>query len=65
MVLSKHGRAVAVVVPVGEYEDLVEAAERSVLQHAVDEAERELESGQGIPHKVVRERLMAMTQGSK
>ena len=60
VVLSKHGRAVAVVVPVGEYEELREAAEHSALQRAVDEAERELEAGLGIPHEVVRQRLLAL-----
>lgn len=63
VVLSKHGRAVAVVVPVGEYEGLVDCAERSALQRAVDEAERELAAGQGIPHDVVAERLLALGGG--
>lgn len=63
VVLSKHGRAVAVVVPVVEYEGLVDAAERSALQRAVDEAERELAGGQGIAHDVVRERLLALGSG--
>lgn len=58
VVISKHGRAVAVVLPVNEYEHLVDTAERAALQQALDQAERELDGGQGVPHAVVRERLL-------
>lgn len=63
VVLSKHGRAVAVLVPVGEYEGLVDAAERTALQRAVDQAELELAAGKGIPHDEVRARLLALGGG--
>lgn len=63
VVLSRHGRAVAVVVPVAEYEELVAVAERTALQRAVDQAERELAAGEGVPHEVVRERILAKIRG--
>lgn len=62
VVLSRHGRAVAVMLAVTEYEGLVAAAERAVLQRAVDEAEREISAGQGVPHATVQQRLLALTR---
>lgn len=57
VVLSKHGRAVAVVISVSEYEDLRELAERSALQKAVDDADRQIRAGELVPHEEVLELL--------
>jgi prevent-host-death family protein len=62
VVLSKHGRAVAVVVSVEEYENLQESAERYALQRAVEEAEAELDAGQGVSHAVMK-KLAALVRG--
>jgi len=62
VVLSRHGRAVAVMLAVAEYEGLVAAAAQPAMQRAVDEAEREIAAGQGVPHAIVRERLLALTR---
>ena len=65
VVLSKHGRAVAVVVSVEEYEDLQESADRFALQRAVEEAEAELDAGQGVSHAVMKKRLAALVHGKE
>jgi len=63
VVLSKHGRAVAVVVSVEEYEDLQESADRYALQRAVEQAETELDAGQGVPHAVMKKKPAARIPG--
>ncbi len=65
VVLSRHGRAVAVVLSVAEYEDLSDAAEGAALQRAVDEGMRELEAGAGRSHAEVREHFLAMARASR
>lgn len=50
IVLTQHGRAVAVVMPPAEYE---EYAYREELVAAIREAEAELDAGKGIPHEEV------------
>ena len=62
VVLSQHGRAVAVMIAVAEYEGLVAAATQPALQRAVDDAEQELAAGLGTSHAIVRERLLALTR---
>ena len=64
VVLSRHGRAVAVVLSVSEYEDLAEAAEAAALQKAVDEGMRETEGGAGRSHAEVREHFLAVARAS-
>ena len=63
VVLSKHGRAVAVVLSVSEYEELQELADRSELQKAVDEAERQIREGKTVPHEEVLELLNRWADG--
>lgn len=63
VVLSKRGRAVAVVVSVQEYEELHDNADRFALQRAVEEAENELAAGQGIPHATIKARFAALIDG--
>lgn len=65
VVLSRHGRAVAVVLSVAEYEELADSAEQVALQRAVDEGIRELEAGQGRAHAEVREHFLAMALASR
>ena len=48
VVLTKHGRGVAVLLSLEAYEDLEAAGRRAELQAAVDEARREYESGEFI-----------------
>jgi antitoxin YefM len=50
LVLTQHGRAVAVVMPPAEYEEL---AYREELIEAIKEAEVDLDAGKGIPHEEV------------
>jgi prevent-host-death family protein len=65
VVLSRHGRAVAVVLSVAEYEHLAESAGRAELQRAVDQGNRELEAGLGSTHTEVRGRFLARARGTK
>jgi prevent-host-death family protein len=57
VVVSKHGRAVAVVLSIGEYESLQETADQAALLRAVEEAEAEIASGLGIPHAQMRKKF--------
>lgn len=63
VVLSRHGRAVAVVLSVEEYEDLQDAAGRAELQAAVEEAEGEIAEGRSISGDVVKRQLKAWADG--
>jgi prevent-host-death family protein len=53
VVLSRHGRAVAVVLSVAEYEALQDMADRTELQKGVEEAERDIAEGRTVPHDEV------------
>ncbi len=63
VVLSRHGRPVAVMLSVAEYEELSDSAENGALQRAVDQSMRELEAGLGSPHGEVRDRFLALVRG--
>ncbi len=65
VVLSRHGRAVAVVVSVEEYEGLQESADRLALQRAVEVAEAEIAAGKGVPHADVKRKWAAVIDGAK
>jgi prevent-host-death family protein len=60
VIVSKHGRAVAVVLSIEEYESLQESADRFALQHAIEEAEAEIAAGQGISHEDIKRKYAAM-----
>lgn len=57
VVLTRHGRGVAVVLSLEDYEQVAELRELARLQAAVDEAEREIGSGQGIGHDEMSAKL--------
>ena len=63
VVLSRHGRAVAVVLSVGEYEALQDSADRGELQRAVHDAERDVDAGRTIPHGEVMALLARWSSG--
>src|SRR5687768_3318470 len=63
VVLSRHGRAVAVVRYVEEYGGLQDAAGRAELQAAVEEAEGEIAGGRSIPGDVVKRQLKTWADG--
>ncbi len=54
VVLTRHGRSVAVVLAVDDYERLQQAAERGVLVEALREGERDVEAGRTSTHEEVR-----------
>lgn len=59
VVVSKHGRAVAVVLSIEEYESLQESADQAALLRAVEEAEAEIANGRGIPHSEMKKKFAA------
>ena len=61
VVLSKHGRAVAVLLSVEEYEGLQDQLARAEVRRAVADAEGEIDAGHGLAHAVVVRRLQKMT----
>ena len=54
VVLTRHGRSVAVVLAVDEYERLQQAAERGALVEALREGERDVEAGRTLTHEEMR-----------
>ncbi len=63
VVLTRHGRGVAVVMSLEDYEEIQELRERQSLRAALREAERELDAGAGVPHDRVRAVLEGWAQG--
>ena len=59
VVLTRHGRGVAVVLAVDEYERLQQAAERSALVAALQEGERDVEAGRTLTHEEMRTKWLA------
>src|SRR5438105_12631922 len=57
VVLTRHGRGVAVLLSLDAFEDLQISTERQELQHAVDEAERDLDAGNWVEHSEVVAKL--------
>jgi predicted transcriptional regulator len=53
-VLTRHGRGVAVVLAVDDYERLHQAAERGALAAALREGERDVEAGRTLTHDEMR-----------
>lgn len=65
VVFSRHGRAAAVLVSVTDYEEMEEARERLALLSALQEADREIDAGAGLPHAVMREKLLRWANGEQ
>jgi antitoxin YefM len=57
VVLTRHGRGVAVLLSLEAFEDLQTSAERQELQRAVDEAERDMAEGRWVEHSEVKAKL--------
>ena len=57
VVLTRHGRGVAVVLSLEEYEFLSERVENLELQRAVDEAEREIAAGHWVGNDEVKAKI--------
>jgi prevent-host-death family protein len=54
VVLTRHGRGVAVVLAVDDYQRLRQAAERGALAAALREGERDVEAGRTLTHDEMR-----------
>lgn len=65
VVFSRHGRPAAVLVGVEDFEAMSAARERLALLDALEAADREIESGKGTPHTVMRERLLRWASGEE
>lgn len=65
VVLSRHGRAVAVLVGVEEYEEMRDTLARVELARAVAQAEAELDAGKGVPHAEAEARLQKLIDGGE
>lgn len=64
VVLSRHGRAVAVLLSVEEYEGMQDVVATSELRRALEEADAEIDAGHGLPHAVVVDQLQRMVDGT-
>lgn len=60
LVLTQRGRSAAVVLDVGEYENLLEELE---LLRDIHRAEQQIAAGEGIPHEEAREQLRRRLTG--
>jgi prevent-host-death family protein len=54
LVLTRHGRPVAVVLAVEEYERMQRLAEQGALVNALKEAEQDIEAGRLLTHEEMR-----------
>lgn len=53
VLLTRHGRSVAVLLSVGAFEEYQETMEHAALQRAVDAAERQVARGEHLEHDQV------------
>ena len=65
LVLTRHGRGVAVLLSVEVFEELEAAARRADLQTAVEVAEADIAAGRHIGHPEVRARLEQRARGAR
>ena len=63
VVLTRHGRGVAVVLSLEAFEDLQRSAENLQLQRAVEEAEQDIAEGRWTEHSEVMEKLKRWSAG--
>jgi prevent-host-death family protein len=63
VVLTREGRGVAVLLSVEAFEDLQSSSERLELQRAVDEAERDIDEGNGVEGSEVVAKLKRWSAG--
>ena len=57
VVLTRHGRGVAVLVSLERYEELERAVDRAEVQRALLEGEADVEAGRLVPHEQVMSKL--------
>ena len=65
IVLTRHGRGVAVVLSLEEYEFLSERVEKLELQRAVDEAEKEVAEGRWVSHDEMKAKIVRWANGEE
>ncbi len=63
VVLTRHGRGVAVVLSLEDYEAYQSMKARQELQAAVQEAEQELADGLGVSHEAMMSKLRSWSGG--
>jgi len=63
IVLTRHGRGVAVVLSIDAFEQLQHDAQRAALQRAVEDAERDLAAGHEVAHAQVEAKLKRWAGG--
>ena len=63
VVLTRHGRGVAVVLSIEAFEDLQSSADRLQLQRAVEEAEQDIAEGRWVENSEVMEKLKRWSAG--
>jgi antitoxin YefM len=63
VVLTRHGRGVAVLLAIDDYEALHERLDRFELQRAVVDAERDVVAGRVIPHAAIEKKLRRRIDG--
>jgi antitoxin YefM len=56
VVITRHGRGVAVVISIGEFEEYRAIMEQRELQRALDEAVEDVVTGRTVPHSAVVQR---------
>lgn len=59
VVLTRHGRGVAVVLAVEEYERLQEVAERGALVAALGEGQLDVDAGRVLTHQEMRSKWLS------
>ena len=57
VVLTRHGRGVAVVLSIDVFEEFQQAMHRVALQRAVEDAESDLATGNQVAHEEVKTKL--------
>jgi prevent-host-death family protein len=63
VVLTRHGRGVAVLLAIADYEALQERVDRFELQRAVNDAERDIAEGRVISHEAMETKLRRRIDG--
>lgn len=65
VVLTRHGRGIAVMLSLEEYELLSERVENLELQRAVEEAEREIAAGRWVSHDEMKAKIERWANGDE
>lgn len=63
VILSRHGRPVAVLLPVDDFDDYQAFIEQRSVQRAVEEGERDVAAGRTVPHEDVLKLLERWSDG--